>query len=33
MTKELVGTVIRDYLSDQPFRPNPFKDGLPGRDW
>ena len=33
LTKELVGIVIKDYLDNQPFRPNPFKDGLPGRDW
>ena len=33
LTKELVGVVIRDYLKDQPYRPNPFRDGLPGRDW
>ena len=32
-TKELVGVVIRDYLSDQPCRPNPFGDGIPGKDW
>ena len=33
LTKELAGLVIRDYLRDQPFRPNPFNDGIPGRDW
>ena len=33
LTKELVGVVVRDYSKDQPFRPNPFKDGVPGRDW
>lgn len=33
LTKGLAGVVIRDYLLDQPFRPNPFKDGIPGRDW
>ena len=32
-TKELVGVVIRDYLKDQPYRPTPFRDGLPGKDW
>ena len=25
--------VVRDYLKDQEFRPNPFKEGVPGRDW
>ena len=33
LTKELVGVVVRDYLKDQEFRPNPFKEGVPGRDW
>ena len=33
LTKELAGTVIKDYLHDQPLRPNPFKDGIPGKDW
>ena len=33
LTKELAGLVIRDYLRDQPFRPNPFNHGIPGRDW
>jgi len=33
LTKELVGIVIRDYLKDQPARPNPFHHGIPGNDW
>lgn len=34
LTKELAGVVIRDYLKDQPTRPNPFSsNGLPGKDW
>ena len=33
VTKDLVGVVIRDYLKDQEFRPNPFRDGVPGKDW
>ena len=33
LTKELVSLVICDYLRDQPLRFNPFKDGLPGKDW
>ena len=33
LTKELVGVVIRDYLKDQSYRPNPFKDGVPGKEW
>jgi len=34
LTKEIAGIVIRDYLKDQPHRPNPFsRDGLPGKDW
>ena len=33
LTKELVSVVIRDYLKDQPYRPNPFNDGVPGKDW
>ena len=33
LTRELVGVVVRDYLNDQPCRPNPFRDGLPGKDW
>ena len=33
LTKDLVGIVIRDYLNDQPLRPNPFCDGIPGKDW
>ena len=32
LTKELTGIVIMDYLHDQPYRPNQFKDGLPGKD-
>ena len=31
LTKELAG--IKDYLHDQPLRPNPFKDGIPGKYW
>ena len=30
LTKDLVGIIIRDYLNDQPLRPNPFCDGIPG---
>ena len=33
LTKKLVGIVIRDYLNDQPGRPNPFSSGVPGEDW
>ena len=33
LTKELVGIIIRDYLNDQPGRPNPFNYGVPGEDW
>ena len=33
LTKELVGIVIRDYLSDQPGHPNPVSSGVPGEDW
>lgn len=33
LTKELVSIVIRDYLKDQDYRPNPFKNCLPGKDW
>ena len=33
LTKKLAGVVIRDYLKDQPDRPNPFCCGLPGKDW
>ena len=33
ITKGLTGLVIRDYLKDQPLRPNPFVDGVPGKDW
>ena len=29
LTRDLVGMVIRDYLNDQPFRPNPFRNGVP----
>ena len=32
LTKELVGVVVRDYLKDQEGWPNPFRDGVPGRD-
>ena len=32
LTKELVGLVVCDYLKDQPFRPNIFCDGVPGKD-
>ena len=30
LTKELVRIAIQDYQS---YRPNPFRDGLPGSDW
>ena len=33
LTKELVGVIVRNYLKDQPFRPNPFRSGVPGKDW
>ena len=33
LIKELVGIVIRNYLNDQPGRPNPFSSGVPGQDW
>ena len=33
LMKELVGMVIRDYLADLPDRPNPFVNGVPGKDW
>ena len=33
LTKDLVLIVICDYLNDQPLRPNPFCDGIPGKDW
>ena len=33
LTKDLVWVVVRDYLKDRPYRPNPFKDGVPGVDW
>ena len=33
LTKELAGVVIHNYLKDQPDRPNPFRDGTPGKDW
>ena len=33
LMKELVGMVIRDYLADLPDRPNPFINGVPGKDW
>ena len=32
LTKELVGVIIRDLLKDK-GQQNPFKDGIPGRDW
>ena len=33
LTKDLVGVVICDYMKDQPMRPNPFQQGIPGHDW
>ena len=33
LMKELVDIVIRDYLNNQPGRPNPFSSGVPGEDW
>ena len=32
-TKDLVGVVICDYMKDQPARPNPFQQEIPGHDW
>ena len=32
LTKELVGVIIRDLLTDM-GQQSPFKDGIPGRDW
>ena len=33
LTKDLASIVICDYLKDQPVYPNPFQQGIPGRDW
>jgi hypothetical protein len=32
LTKELVNVVVRDYIREKQI-PNPFRDGVPGRDW
>ena len=33
LTKQLIGVVVCDYLNDQPLCRNPFRDGIPGKDW